>query len=379
MAVKFQRLIAIIRKEFIHVFRDWRSLGMAIAIPVLLILLFGYALNMDLKDVPTVIWDQSHTPESRELISLYDGSPYFSVNEYYDNYRGIQADLDNGRAMVALVIPSDFAEGVNGNKQVTVQVITDGSDANTARLAMTYATGVGMIYNLKVTSRRMSIMGRGEIAAPVELSPRGWYNSALRSQNVIIPGIVAIVMVVIAAMLTSVTVAKEWELGTMEQLISTPVRGPELVFGKVVPYFVIGMFDVTLAVVMGYFIFDVPLRGSPGLVFGMAAIFLTGALFFGIMLSIVLKKMVLANQMALLGSFLPTMLLSGFAFAIENMPGWIQVITYIVPARYFIALLRGIYLKGIGLEILWLNALLLTIYAVVMVVLANRRMKLKLE
>jgi ABC-2 type transport system permease protein len=209
--------------------------------------------------------------------------------------------------------------------------------------------------------------------------PRAWYNENLRSQNTIIPGIIAIVMIVIAAMLTSVTVAKEWELGTMEQLISTPIRGPELVFGKLVPYFVIGMVDVAIAVAMGQWIFQVPLRGSPALVFGMAAIFLTGALSFGIMLSIVLKAPVLANQMALLGSFLPTMLLSGFAFAIENMPRWIQYVTYIVPARYFIALLRGIYLKGIGLEILWLNALFLTLYALIMIVIANKRIKLKLE
>lgn len=379
-AIKLQRLKAIARKEFIHVVRDWRSLALAIAIPVILILLFGYALTMDLKDVPTVVWDQSHTPESRDLIGLFDGSPYFSIQDYHDNYRDLGHALESGSAMIAIVIPSDFSDKVLGNEPVSVQVIADGSDANIARLALGYTTSLGLIYNLKVSAQRVSLLGGSSgIFAPVEMRPRAWYNPELRSQNVIVPGIIAIVMVVIAAMLTSTTIAKEWELGTMEQLISTPIRGPELIFGKIIPYFIIGMVDVAISVAMGEWIFHVPLRGSPALVFGTAAIFLTGALFFGILLSINLKKMVLANQMALLGSYLPTLLLSGFAFAIENMPGWIQYITYLIPARYFIALLRGIYLKGIGLEIMWLNALLLTLYAVIMIVASNKRLKLKLE
>ncbi len=368
-----------VRKEFIHVLRDWRSLTLAIAIPVILILLFGYALDLDLDKVPTVVWDQSHTPESRELVSMFDGSPYFSIEDYHDNYRDLQKSISGGRAIVALVIPGDFAECIHGNREVDIQVIVDGSDANTGRLAIGYATGLGLIYNLKIGAKRVNLMGGPGMSLPVEMEPRAWYNPDLRSTYNIIPGIIALVMVVIAAMLTSVTVAREWEMGTMEQLISTPIRAPELVFGKVVPYFAIGMLDVAIAVILGEYLFGVPLRGSVALLFGMAVIFLAGALFFGLMLSITLKAQVLSNQMALLGSFLPTLLLSGFVFAIENMPHWLQFITYIVPARYFIALLRGIYLKGIGLEIMWFNALLLTVYAVVMIALANKRMKLKLE
>jgi len=341
--------------------------------------LFGYALDLDLDKVPTVVWDQSHSPESRELVSMFDGSPYFSIVDYHDNYRDLQKSIDDSRAMVAIVIPGDFADRISGNRGVEIQVIVDGSDANTGRLAMGYATALGMIYNLKIGVKRIAFAGGMTMSMPVEMEQRAWYNPDLRSTYNIIPGIIAMVMVVIAAMLTSVTIAKEWEMGTMEQLISTPIRGPELIFGKVVPYFVIGMVDVAIAVMLGEWLFGMPLRGSVGLIFGMAVIFLAGALFFGMMLSIVLKAQVLSNQMALLGSFLPTMLLSGFVFAIENMPGWLQIITYIVPARYFIALLRGIYLKGIGLEIMWFNALLLTIYAVVMIIISNKRLKLKLE
>jgi ABC-2 type transport system permease protein len=214
--------------------------------------------------------------------------------------------------------------------------------------------------------------------AGIQMAPRAWYNPALRSQNVLLPGIMAIVMMTIAAMLTSVTVAREWETGTMEQLIGTPIRAGELICGKVAPYFAIGMADVAIAVGLSRWLFDVPLRGHPGLLFATAAVFMLGALFFGLNLSIRLKSQVLANQIALAAGFLPTLILSGFVFAIENMPAALQYLTYIVPARYLIAILRGIYMKGIGLSILWLDALLLGIYAVAMIVAARGGLRLRL-
>ena len=373
--MKLKRLIAVARKEFIHVMRDWRSLVLAIAIPMLLIALFGYALTMDLKHVPTAVWDQSRTAESRELLSLLDGSAYFSLDRYTDGYRDLSDLIDSGRVMVALVIPTDFAGRIRAGRPVAIQALVDGADANNATLTVGYLNAIGQIYNSRI---RVMAGRRQAMAGQISLAPRAWYNPEMESRNVIIPGIIALVMVVIAAMLTSVTVAREWETGTMEQLISTPIRVPELVLGKVTPYFVIGMLDVAIAVIMGRWIFDVPLRGSTGLLFLTASIFLTGALFLGLLLSIVLKSQVLANQIALFTGYLPTLMLSGFVFGIYNMPKAVQVITFIVPARYFIALLRGIFLKGIGLEILGLNAALLTIYATIMVVLCHRKMKLKL-
>lgn len=374
-----RRMQAVARKEFLHVIRDWRSLFLALAIPLVLILLFGYALNLDLNQVPTAVWDQSRTPQSRDFLRFFDGSPYFTLSAHHASYRALEQDLDAGRAMLAVVIPSDFAEDIQADRTARVQVLADGSDANTARLALGYVQGLGMLYTRKLTVDRVRIRGGVTPDPPVELVPRAWYNPALRSQDMIIPGIIAVVMMVIAAMLTSVTVAREWETGTMEQLISTPLRGPELILGKVIPYFAIGYADVAVAVVLGRWLFGVPFRGSAGLLFLVVTLFLTGALFFGLMLSVTLKKQVVANQAALLAGFLPTMLLSGFVFAIENMPVPIQWLTYVVPARYFIALLRGIYLKGIGLEIMVLNALLLFFYAALMVTLSVRRMKLKLE
>lgn len=374
-----RRLRAVARKEFIHVIRDWRSLFMAVAIPAVLILLFGYALDMDLKNVPTVVWDRSDSPESRELLSRFHGSPYFSIINMYDRYGPIEDDLMNGRAVVAVVIPRDFADKLQAGEKTAVQVLLDGSDANTAGLALGYVNGLSMMYNINLGAELAESRGMGALQPPVNMKPRTWYNQSMKSRNNLIPGIIAIVLMVIAAMLTSVTVAREWETGTMEQLISTPVRPAELVFGKVVPYFVIGMADTALAVILSQVLFDMPLRGSPGLLFAMAALFLTGALFFGLTLSIVLKTQVLANQIALLAGYMPSLLLSGFVFAIDNMPTAIQYITYIVPARYFVALLQGIYLKGVGLEILWLNAVLLGVYALLMIVRANKSMKTKLE
>jgi len=377
--MNLRRLTAVARKETLHLLRDWRSLVLALAIPLILILLYGYALTLDLRQVPTVVWDQSRTTASRELLSLFHSSPYFAVKDYGDNYQGLQQALDSGRAMIAIVVPGDFAAKVQAARPVQIQIIGDGSDANTSRLAMNYAATIGTIYARTVTTRQMQLKGRGELKQPVELVQRAWYNPGLRSQNVLIPGIIALVMIVVAALLTSTTVAREWEMGTMEQLISTPLRTPELIFGKVIPYFCIGMIDVAMAVLIGMWIFDVRIVGNAGLLFGMSAFFLTGALFFGLTLSIKLKSQVLANQIAIIAGFLPTLLLSGFVFAIENMPLPLQFLTYIVPARYFIAILRGIYLKGIGLEILWLNALFLGIYAMIMLLLANRNFTFKLE
>jgi ABC-2 type transport system permease protein len=370
-----RRLIAIARKEFLHVVRDWRSLVLAIAIPMLLIALFGYALTMDLKQVPTAVWDQSQSPESRRLISLFDGSAYFAVNHFTDSYRRLGNLLDAGTVMVALVIPSDFAARVRGGRPATIQALIDGAEANNATLAVGYLEAIARIFG---TGTGVAAMNRSDLPGQVHMEARSWYNPDMDSRNVIIPGIIALVMVVIAAMLTSITVAREWETGSMEQLISTPIRVPELVLGKVVPYFVIGLTDVAIAVVMGRWIFGVPLRGSTALLFVCASIFLTGALFLGLLLSIVLKSQVLANQIALFTGYLPTLMLSGFIFGIYNMPAAIQVLTFIVPARYFIAILRRIFLKGVGLEVIGLNAALLTIYAALMVLLCLRKMKLKL-
>ena len=263
--------------------------------------------------------------------------------------------------MIGMVIPKDFSHYLNSGEKAPVQVIMDGSDSNTAQVALGYVSSVVYAYNVNVVTRALGKAGAPSIKM-LDLRARVWFNQDFESKNFIVPGLIAIIMMIIAALLTSLTVAREWERGTMEQLIATPVRPAELIIGKFIPYFVIGLMDLVVAVLMGKFVFDVPLRGNVFLLFILSSIFLTGALALGIYISTVAKNQLMASQMALLISFLPTFLLSGFTYEIFNMPSVVQVITYFIPARYFITILRGIYLKGIGISDLWLEALCLIIF-----------------
>jgi ABC-2 type transport system permease protein len=280
--------------------------------------------------------------------------------------------------MIGLVLPDDFAERVESGRQVGVQLVVDATDANKATIAIGYAEAIAATVSQQSAIDAVRRMGGPRFRPPLEVRPRVWFNEDMESRNYIIPGLIAVIMMVIAALLTSLTVAREWERGTMEQLIATPVKGPELILGKLIPYFAIGMLDVTLAVLMGEFVFHVPLRGNVALIFGMAAIFLAGALSMGMLISIVAKSQLLASQMAMVSTFLPAFLLSGFIVPIHNMPVVIRGITHIVPARYFVAILHGIYLKGVGLEILGLDALLLVVYGAVIVLVANVKFKKRL-
>ena len=376
--MNLMRLVAIARKEFIHIFRDPRSLGMAIAMPMLLLILFGFALTLDVDNVPLVVWDQSQSPSSREFISRFSGTPYFSLREYVNDYRALERAIDSRWALVGMVIPTDFARRIETGRSAPVQMIVDGSDSNTATIAIGYADAVAQTYSQDIAVRRMRRISGSTIELPLDIKPRVWFNAEMESKNYIIPGLIAVIMMGITALLTSLTVAREWERGTMEQLISTPIKGRELILGKLLPYFIIGMFDVLLAVLMGQFLFHIPLRGNVVLLFGLAAIFLAGALSLGMVISIVAKNQLLASQVAMITTFLPSALLSGFMYPIGNMPKLIQIITYIIPARYFIVILKGIYLKGIGLEILFVEAGLLALFCVAMMVIAHRKFIKKL-
>jgi len=376
--MNLRRVRAVAHKETLHILRDPRSLGMAIAIPMLLLLLFGYALTLDVDDVPMVVWDQSGSPASRELVSRFAGSRYFTVRGHVESTQELVHAIDARDALVALVIPADYARRLATRGPATVQAIVDGSDTNTATIALGYASAIVQGASQDVALASLRRLGVQALPASLELRPRVWYNPDLESKDAIVPGLTAVIMMVIAAMLTSLTVAREWERGTMEQLISTPVKGPELVLGKLIPYFAVGMLDVLIAVLVCEFVFGVPLRGSSALVFGTAALFLAGALSLGLVISIVTKSQLLASQVAMIATFLPAFLLSGFMYAIANMPAPLQWFTYLVPARYFVFLLRAIYLKGVGLRVLALEAALLTVFGMAMVLLAMRRFRKRL-
>jgi ABC-2 type transport system permease protein len=254
----------------------------------------------------------------------------------------------------------------------------DGSDSNTATIAMNYADSITLGYSQEILIRAMRLSGGGAVHAPLDVRPRVWYNIDMQSKNFIIPGLIAVIMMAIAALLTSLTVAREWETGTMEQLISTPVRGPELILGKLLPYFAIGMTDMLIVVLMAEFHFGVHLKGNVALLFCMAALFLVGALSLGMLVSITTKNQLLASQTAMAATFVPSMMLSGFVFAIANMPKVLQLVSYLIPARYFVALLRGIYLKGVGLDVLRNEAAMLAVFSAVMLSLSIIKFKKKM-
>jgi ABC-2 type transport system permease protein len=372
------RMWAVARKEGIHIIRDWRSLVMGIAIPILLLILFGYALTLDVDEVPLVVWDQSGTQASRDFISRFEGSSYFSLRRVAQTYADIERAIDAGEALVALVIPVDFAMDMESGRVARAQGIVDGSDSNTATIVLGYLETVARTYNQDLAIEQAARTSGRTVTIPLDLRPRVWFNADMESKNYIIPGLIAVIMMVIAAMLTSLTMAREWETGTMEQVISTPLKGSELILGKLLPYFGIGMLDVLIAVLMGEFLFEVPLRGNVALLFSMAAVFLAGALSLGMLISIVTKAQLLASQLAMVVTFLPAFLLSGFMYDISNMPTVIQAITHVVPARYFVSLLKGIYLKGIGLELLMVEAVLLTVFGLLVFLAANLVFKKKL-
>lgn len=378
MSPSLRRTRAIARKEFLHILRDPLSLSMALAIPFFMLMLFGYALSLDVDRVPTIVVDASRTPQSRDLISYLDGSRYFDVVDVVYGYGPAEEAIQRGTAMVAVAIPPDFARQIQLGQTVDVQVLLDGSDSNTANIAAGYAEGVIGAYNAKLRAEFANLRGAGEIPPPVDVTARVWYNSDLKSKNFIVPGLIAVILQVIAALLTSLTIAREWELGNMELLLSTPIRPRELVLGKMAAFFVIGVADASFAVLVGRFIFGVPLRGSL-LGLGLAVlVFLFGALCWGLLISAIARNQLLAYQIGLLSSFLPSFLLSGFMYAIENMPALIQAVTYIVPSRYFIVILKGVFLKDIGYSILWPQLLFLFLYAAAVFLIASRRLNQKL-
>jgi ABC-2 type transport system permease protein len=377
--MKIHRILAVIRKEFLHIIRDPLSLAMAIALPVILLILFGYALTLDVDDVPLIVWDQSKTSASRELISSFTGSRYFSLHQYAQSYPEVSKAIDSRQALMALIIARSFEHEVKSNEPAHVQLIIDGTNANTATLALGYAQIVIQTYSQSVLIDKAYRASGVVIKPPLNLEPRVWFNEELESRNFIFPGLIAVIMMIIAALLTSLTVAREWENGTMEQLISTPVKGPELIVGKLIPYLFIGMVDVTIAVLMGQFLFHVPLRGSVAMLFGLSFIFLVGVLSLGVFFSVLAKTQMMASQMTMLATFVPSFLLSGFIFPISNMPKIIQLITYIVPARYYITMLKGIYLKGVGPSILYVEAIFMILFGGITLTLSIVKFKKKLE
>jgi ABC-2 type transport system permease protein len=375
--MNLRRTRAVARKEFLHILRDARSLVMALALPLLMILLFGYALTLDVDRIPAMVLDSDHTPESRELISRFQGSRYFSIIGAAADYRSIEQKVNRDECMLGIVVPQDYAEDVLSGRTPQVQMLFDGSDSNTASIGLGYANGIVQAFAAELRARAQNRMGRDTPFVPVESRLRIWYNSQLKSKNYIVPGLIGLILMIIGALLTSLTLAREWEMGTMEQLLSTPLRPAEVALGKMSAYFILGLIDMLLTIIVGVGIFDVPQRGSYIFLVLSGCLFLVGALFWGILISALSRSQLIAYQMAMLTSFLPAFLLSGFVFAIENMPIPVQVVTHIFPTRYFVTMLKGIFLRGVGIEVLYVEVLLLGAYALIVFWAATKRLRQK--
>jgi len=373
--MNFRRTKAIARKEMLHILRDSRSLAAALLQPFVMLLIFGWALSLDVDRIPTYVYDMSHSPESRDLIREFQGSRYFSIQDQVHSYRPIDKAIDKRAALIGVVIPQDFAKNIGLKQPTSVQLLLDGSDSNTAAIAQGYAEGVVAAYSqrLQVPIQTQS----GGVAATVVPDVRVWYNPDLLSGNFIVPGLVVVIVMIIAANLGSLTVAREWENGTMEQLLSTPARPSELALGKLAAYFVVGAIDMAISILVGVFVFDVPLKGSVTLLLVASSIFLFGALGLGIMVSAMFRSQLMAYQMGTLISFLPAFLLSGFIYPIGSMPRVIQLVSLFVPARYLMEVARGIFLKGIGIRLLWFNLMLLIGYAIIVFYFAVRKLRQK--
>jgi ABC-2 type transport system permease protein len=377
--MKFSRTWAIARKELFHIFRDWRSLGLVILMPVLLMLLFGYAVTLDVKKVPMVVLDRGKSQESLSFIHRFSASPYFNLRFFAQDEKEVKRLIDRGKVKMGLVLPWDFSKMIKGGRKATIQVLLDGSDSNTANIILTYVQGVVREYNLEKTFLKIERLGGQKLKPPIDGRPRIWFNEELESKNYFIPGLVAVIMSIIGVLLTGQVIVREWEQGTMELLISTPVRKEELIIGKLFPYFFLGLLDLSLAVLMGKWVFEVPFRGSLTLLFLLSCIYILVALALGMTISTVAKTQILANQMAMVIGFLPTFLLSGFTFVIANMPFWLQLITYGIAPRYYVTILKEVFLKGADISFLWTETLVLIGLAVAGIWVATKSFKKELR
>lgn len=364
--MSWTRMRALARKEWIQLRRDPRSMALAFALPLLMLLFFGYAITWDVNDLELRVLDQDRTARSRALVESFEASGYFTLEERLGSAAEIDEAVGAGDAGSVLVIPRGFAADLAAGRGARVQLLLDGADANTATIAYSYADAI-----VDRWSRDVVLQGRS-VTVPVSAEVRTWYNPTLESRNMIVPGLIAVIMMTIAAMLTALTIAREWERGTMEQLASTPATRLEIILGKLIPYVVIGVVDVATIVVAGLLVFGVPFRGPVVVFFAQTVLFLLGALGLGVFISAAAKSQFLATQIALIATLLPAMLLSGFLFEIAAMPHVLQVITYAVPARYYVVVTRGIMLKGVGPGVLWVQSAFMVAFAAVGLGLALR-------
>ncbi|NCT66197.1 MAG: ABC transporter permease [Rhodanobacteraceae bacterium] len=377
--MKLRRVRAIALKELLQTWRDPRSLMMALLVPVMQMLLLGYGVNLDIQHVPVCTLDEEGSFFSQALLKRFQASRYFELVEALKRPGDIAGAMDQGRCRLALVVPADFSRTIAQTSHGTLQAIVDATDDNSAALATAYANAVIAGFSANVQAVAMQRQGLPVQPPALVVQSRVWFNEDLESRNFIIPGVVALVLALVGAQLTSLTIAREWERGTMELLVSTPVTPMELLVGKLAPYFVIGLLDAGICLAFALVWFEVPFRGAFTTLLVTTSLFLVVVLSMGYLVSVTIRSQVGASQIALLLTVMPISLLSGYAFPIDQMPAPIQAITYAIYARYYVTILKAVFLKGSGLAALALPVLALVAYAIALAWLAARAFRKRIE
>lgn len=371
----FERIRRVVIKEFIQLFRDRRMKAIVFVIPIMQLIVFGYAVTTDVNDIRTAIYDLDRSAESRELFNRLEASGYFSIRYAVQSPAEVQELLDRGKITAAIQVNQGFSADIKGKQQARIQILIDGTDSNTATVAMDYANRIILKYAKDLGTPGISAhFPPMPVRGGIELSTLAWYNPELKSKNYNVPGVIAFVIMLTCLLLTSMAVVREREIGTMEQLMVTPIRPVELILGKTIPFAMIGFFDMLLVTTVAYLKFDIPMKGSFALLIASTAIYLLSVLGMGLFISTISKT----QQQALMATFLfyvPAVLLSGFMFPIENMPEVIQYGTYLNPLRYFLVIIRGIFLKGNGIGILWPQTLSLLVLGLVVITISSLRFK----
>jgi ABC-2 type transport system permease protein len=370
-----ERLHQMLVKEFRQIFRDPRMRTVIFIAPVVQMLLFGYAVTTDVRNVPTAVYDLDRSPASRDLVARLAGSGYFQVVEHAASPTRVRELLDGGDVLLALEIPPGFQADLDAGRTAALQLIVDGSDSNTAGIALDYSASITGDFSREVLRRRiLRQTGAEPPDTPVELQWRAWFNQNLESRNFYVPGVIAMIVSLVTLMLTGMAIVREKEIGTMEQLLVSPVRPIEFILGKTLPFVLISLADVVLITVVGVFWFGVPIRGSLLLLFFSTTLYLLTTLSAGLLISTISRT----QQQAMMSTFLfyfPAVLLSGMVFPIANMPQVVQWLTLLNPLRYFLIIIRGVFLKGVGVGILWPQMLALAVLGTLMLALASRRFR----
>lgn len=362
--MSFRRTWAVFRKELLHIRRDPRSLILIILLPIMLLLIYGNALTFDIKHVPLAVCNWDPGSSSRDLIRDFQGSPYFNLRYPVSGYKEIDPLITDRWARLALVLPEDFSSTIKKGHTAYLQAIVDGTEPNTANIVLGYTQAIAFSYNQTLMLNRLERLGLRRVEPPLQSEVRFWFNEELESIAFIVPGLIVVIMTLVGTLLTALTVVREVEGGSLESIMSTTLKKSELILGKLSPYFLICLLDLVIAMAIGQWAFHVPLRGNVLLLIGLSAIFLVVILSQGLLISVTAHNQTQAFQMAMLVTFLPALLLSGFVFSVRMMPWPLQVISSLVPGKYLVTIFKGIYLKGIGLGILWPEALILLIFAV---------------